>query len=48
MYNEKYLSEGEGSTPFNIGIIHTALYFILILTFEILYRIYNRRLPKPF
>jgi len=49
MYNEKYAAEGnEGEGNFNIGIVHVALYFSLIGALEVAFRIYNKRVPKPY
>jgi len=46
MYNEKYVSEGEGSEGvFNIGIIHVAIFFSVMIALEVWYKIYNRRDP---
>lgn len=49
MYNDKYVSEGEGGGnsdeneggggPIIIGLIHVALYVLIILLLEVIFRV---------
>jgi hypothetical protein len=43
------VAEGnDGEDNFNIGIVHLAVYFSLIGVLEVAFRIYNKRVPKPY